>query len=253
MDRVETVRRDLLASPHAESALPAERGNQSGFGHWGKSRSLRRASSFSASPTANPVGVRKRMDRLHSTCLRAALAVSALALLAPSAAVAGTGGATYVPPPPPAKRAKIVDGVAIPPAGAPARVKNAIAAANRIIRKPYIYGGGHGPYAGPWTRTALDRGYDCSGTISFALYGGRFLTSPLNSSGFMGWGASGIGRWITVYTNPGHAYVVIAGLRLDTSVGERASAEDQRSGRGPRWRRYSRSPAGFTARHPSGY
>ena len=63
----------------------------------------------------------------------------------------------------------------------------------------------------------------------------------------------GEGRWITVYTNPGHAYVVIAGLRLDTSVGERASAEDRRSGRGPRWRTYNRSPSGFTARHPAGY
>ena len=192
--------------------------------------------------------------RLQTSCLRAALACAALALLVPSGAAAqSSGGATYVPPPPPAKRAKIVDGVAIPPVGAPARVKNAIAAANRIIRKPYVYGGGHSLYKGSGSRTALDRGYDCSGTISFALYGGRFLTSPLDSSSFMGWGQRGQGRWITVYTNPGHAYVVIAGLRLDTSGGDRLSAEDRRSGRGPRWRKYSRSPAGFTARHPAGY
>ena len=181
------------------------------------------------------------------------MAAAAIALLAPSGAAADSGGATYVPPPPPAKRAKIVDGIAIPPAGAPARVKNAIAAANRIVRKPYIYGGGHGPFSGPWSTTPLASGYDCSSTISFALYGGRFLTSPLNSSGFLGWGASGQGRWITVYTNPGHAYLVVAGLRLDTSVGERPSAEDRRSGRGPRWRQYNRSPSGFTARHPSGF
>ncbi len=194
------------------------------------------------------------MDRPNPTISRAAIAAAAIALLAPSgAAAARSGGATYVPPPPPAERAKIVDGVAIPPAGAPAKVKNAIAAANRIVRKPYVYGGGHGPYSGPWSRMSLDRGYDCSGTISFALYGGRFLESPLNSSGFMGWGASGKGRWITVYTNPGHAYLVIGGLRLDTSVGERPSAEDRRSGRGPRWRKYNRSPSGFIARHPSGY
>ncbi len=192
------------------------------------------------------------MDRLKSTILRAAMAAAAIALLAPSGAAAG-GGASYVPPPPPAKRAKIVDGVAIPPAGAPARVKNAIEAGNRIVTKPYLYGGGHGAYSGSWSRAPLDRGYDCSGTISFALYGGGFLSSPLNSSGFMSWGAGGQGRWITVYTNPGHAYLVIGGLRLDTSVGERASAEDRRSGRGPRWRKYNRSPSGFVARHPSGY
>jgi hypothetical protein len=182
------------------------------------------------------------------------MACAVLALLAPSGAAAkSSGGATYVPPPPPAKRAKIVDGVAIPPAGAPARVKNAIAAANRIIRKPYVYGGGHSPYKGSAMSAALDRGYDCSGTVSFALYGGRFLTSPLASGNFMTWGQRGEGRWITIYTNPGHMYAVIAGLRLDTSVGERASAEDRRSGRGPRWRQYNRSPAGFTARHPAGY
>ncbi len=194
------------------------------------------------------------MDRLNSKILRAATAAAAVALLAPAgAAAARSGGATYVPPPPPAKRAKIVNGVAIPPAGAPARVRNAIAAGNRIVSKPYLYGGGHGPYSGSWSRTSLDRGYDCSGTISLALYGGGFLKSPLNSSGFMSWGAPGEGRWITVYTNPGHAYVVIGGLRLDTSVGERASLEDRRSGRGPRWRKYNRSPSGFAARHPSGY
>ena len=181
------------------------------------------------------------------------MAAAAIALLAPSGAAAGSGGATYVPPPPPAKRAKIVDGVAIPPAGAPARVKNAIAAANRIVRMPYLYGGGHSLYEGRGLTTALDRGYDCSGTISFALYAGRFLASPLDSGSFMRWGDSGKGRWITVYTNPGHAYVVIAGLRLDTSGGDRLSAEDRRSGRGPRWRKYNRSPAGFTARHPARY
>src|SRR5665648_903555 len=117
MARVGIVRRDLLASPHAESVLIAERGTQGGFGHWGKSQSSRRASSFSASPSANPVGVRKSMRRLQSTLLRAVIAVAAFALVAPSGAAAG-GGATYVPPPPPAKRAKIVNGVAIPPAGA---------------------------------------------------------------------------------------------------------------------------------------
>lgn len=195
------------------------------------------------------------MRSLNQTFLRGVLVGTAALLLLPGSALAetqdGGGGATYVPPPPPAKRAKIVDGIAIPPKRAPKRVKRAIAAANRIVTKPYVYGGGHQAYKGNARRSRLDRGYDCSGTVSFALWGGRFLRSPLDSSGFMGWGRRGKGRWITVYSNPGHAYVVIAGLRLDTSVGERPSAEDRRSGDGPRWRRYTRSPGGYTVRHPS--
>jgi len=187
-------------------------------------------------------------------CLRALLACLAVALVLPVAAAGQTtssnGGASYVPPPPPAKKAKIVNGLAIPPADAPTRVKKAIAAANRIVSKPYVYGGGHKPYSRIWRK--LDRGYDCSGTVSHALRGGRFLKSPLDSGSFMSWGNRGKGRWITVYTNPGHAYVVIAGLRLDTSTGGRVAEEDM-SGDGPRWRNLGRSPRGFIARHPSGY
>ena len=161
----------------------------------------------------------------------------------------------YVPPPPPAQRAAISNGIAVPPAGAPARVKAAIAAANEIITKPYIYGGGHKPYTSSTASSvaALDRGYDCSGTVSYALFGGKFLKSPLDSGSFMSWGRSGIGRWITVYTNPGHAYVVIAGLRLDTSGGDRVTPQERASGSGPRWRKYSRRAAGFTARHPGSF
>jgi hypothetical protein len=194
--------------------------------------------------------------RLRHSFTIAALACACVLLLAPAGSLAQTrtGGATYVPPPPPAKRAKIVNGIAIPPIGAPARVARAIRAANRIIRKPYRYGGGHKPYTSLIaSRTRLDRGYDCSGSVSFALYGGRFLKSPLDSSSFMGWGQRGKGQWITVYTNPGHAYVVIAGLRFDTSGGDRQAAYERRSGSGPRWRKYNRSPAGFRARHPKGF
>jgi hypothetical protein len=184
-------------------------------------------------------------------CVAAAVAAPAGA----DAASSSTGGSAYVPPPPPAKRAKIVNGVAIPPQGAPARIKKVIAAANRIIRKPYVYGGGHETYQNGVRAAAadLDRGYDCSGTVSFALYGGRFLKSPLDSSSFMGWGRRGKGRWVTVYTNPGHAYVVIAGLRLDTSGGDRVARDEGRSGSGPRWRKYSRKPSGFSARHPKSF
>ena len=115
------------------------------------------------------------------------------------------------------KRAKLIDGVAHAPALAPPAVQAAVWAANQIVGKPYRWGGGHGK----WT----DTGYDCSGAVSFALHGGELLDSPLDSGSFMRWGRRGRGDWITVYTNPGHAYAVIAGLRLDTS------AVNDRSGR----------------------
>ena len=199
------------------------------------------------------------MSDRHRHIFACAIAVCAgLALCVPAPAFPRnlTGGSVYVPPPPPAKRAKIVNGIAVPPVGAPVRVKRAIEAANLIIRKPYVYGGGHKPdRPRKLAKVAanLDRGYDCSGTVSFALLGGRFLRSPLDSGSFMSWGRAGKGRWITVYTNPGHAYVVIGGLRLDTSGGDRLAPEEARTGRGPRWRKYNRSPLGFTARHPKGY
>ncbi len=120
----------------------------------------------------------------------------------------------------PGAKAKLVDGVAVAPASAPRRVKRAIAAANRIIDKPYCYGGGHGQWE--------SRCYDCSGTVSYALgkRGARVLDAPLPSGSFAGWEKGGRGRWITVYANGGHAYVVIAGLRLDTSM---------TPGNGPGW------------------
>jgi peptidoglycan hydrolase-like protein with peptidoglycan-binding domain len=122
---------------------------------------------------------------------------------------------------------------AIPPVSAPDPVKNAIYAANQLTLDPYRYGGGH--------RSFSDTAYDCSGAVSYALHGAGLLTSPLDSSGLMRWAMSGRGSWITVYTNPGHAYVVIAGLRFDTAgPGES----------GPRWRLAPRSSRGFRARHP---
>ena len=127
---------------------------------------------------------------------------------------------------------------AIAPDSAPQPVKDAIAAANRITDKPYRYGGGHGKWE--------DSGYDCSGAVSYALHGGDLLDRPLDSSGLARWGAAGRGEWITVYANSGHAYVVIAGLRFDTSS---AGAGGEK---GPRWRKTSRSPSGYTARHPDG-
>ncbi len=141
-------------------------------------------------------------------------------------------------------RARIVGGQAIAPAGAPAAVKTAIAAANRITGKPYRYGGGHGKVE--------DSAYDCSGAISYALIKAGLLGSPLPSGPFMRWGQPGPGKWITVWAHGGHAYVMIAGLRLDTGYrGRESSAVGNVPGSGPRWG-YARSTAGFTPRHPAG-
>jgi hypothetical protein len=158
----------------------------------------------------------------------------------PPPPVPDTGGTAPVIPPPPLSTTPLptaqlsADGrTAIAPASAPLQVKNVIYAANQITTKPYVYGGGH--------RTWKDRGYDCSGSVSYALHGGGLLTSPLPSTSFMRWGLPGRGLWITIYTNPGHAYLMIAGLRFDTSgPGER----------GPRWRRSARSSRAYVARHP---
>ena len=134
------------------------------------------------------------------------------------------------------------DGRAAIPRRAPRAVRAIIAAANQIIGKPYKWGGGHAKL--------LDRGYDCSGTVSYALIGAGLLEddTPLDSSRFMRWGDAGPGTWFTVYTNPGHAFAVIAGLRLDTSA-----AGDPSGLHGPRWRPTLRSTRGFRARHPEGF
>ena len=137
--------------------------------------------------------------------------------------------------PSPGERAVLVNGLAIAPKGAPAPVKAAIEAANRISNTPYIWGGGHGSFESP--------GYDCSGAVSYALHGAGLLSSPLDSTGLTFWGEPGEGGWITVYGHGGHAYIVIAGLRFDTSG---------TGGAGPRWHEDMRSPAGFIPRHPAG-
>jgi hypothetical protein len=185
-------------------------------------------------------------------CACLALPSSALAQTGGGGEVASdpetTGGASFVPPPPPPKKAKLVDGKVIAPASAPRAVKRMIEAANMIVGKPYRYGGGHKPFARSSSsgRVILDSGYDCSGAVSFALYGGRKLRSPLDSGSFMKWGLEGPGRWVTVYTNPGHAYIVIAGLRFDTSL------RDDPSRTGPAWSKRLRRDDSFVARHPRG-
>src|SRR3954467_15813102 len=165
-----------------------------------------------------------------------------LSLVVPATAAAQTsptGGAQFSDPSPivapGAKATLLPDGTAAAPADAPPQVQAAIFAANTLLDKPYKYGGGHAKVE--------DSGYDCSGTVSYALLAAKLVKGPLDSGSFMRWGLRGKGSWITVYTNPGHAFAVIAGLRFDTSgPGQR----------GPRWRSGARPSRGFAARHPEG-
>jgi hypothetical protein len=127
------------------------------------------------------------------------------------------------------------NGVAYAPTRAPYRVKVAIWAANQLRGKPYKWGGGH--------RGWRDSGYDCSGSVSYVLHAAGLLGTPQDSRGFMRYGEKGLGRWISIYANNGHVFMVIAGVRFDTSgMGQK----------GPRWRPYARSAAGFKVRHPAG-
>lgn len=139
----------------------------------------------------------------------------------------------------PGATARFVGGLAAAPMSAPASVQAIVWAGNQIIGLPYIFGGGHGSFTSP--------GYDCSGTVSFALHGASLLATPMDSSEFMHWGGGGIGQWVTVFTNPGHAYMTIAGLRLDTSA-----ADDPSDQQGPRWRPLRPANGGFKVRHPVG-
>lgn len=135
-------------------------------------------------------------------------------------------------------RAIVRGGIAYAPTNAPESVKRAIWAVNNIRRKPYKWGGGHGSFS--------DSGYDCSGTVSYALHNAGALGSPMPSSGLTHYGESGRGKWVTVYARNGHTFAVIAGLRLDTTNLHNGADE------GPRWRADFRSPSGFQARHPMG-
>jgi cell wall-associated NlpC family hydrolase len=143
---------------------------------------------------------------------------------APSAINGGTHNATALD-----------NGVALPPLEAPAPVLKIIEAGNTIARTPYKWGGGHGRF--------LDTGYDCSGSVSFALYAAGLIGGPEDSSGLMHWGKPGKGKWITIYANAGHVYMEVAGIRFDTS-GAKVT--------GSRWQNDLRTNAGFVARHPAG-
>jgi cell wall-associated NlpC family hydrolase len=149
---------------------------------------------------------------------------------------AGETGEIEVPQ---AGKAALIGGRAVAPANAPALVKRVIAAANHIRLTPYIWGGGHGSW--------ISSGYDCSGAVSYALHGGKMLTTPLTSGSLETFGEAGPGQWITIYANAQHTYMVVAGLRFDTA--------GDTSGSGPRWHPTTAAAATgrYIVRHPVGY
>jgi cell wall-associated NlpC family hydrolase len=149
---------------------------------------------------------------------------------------AGAAGSEEEPPEAPTEKAYIgSDGLAVAPASAPDEVRAIIEAGNAIATKPYKYGGGHSR----WN----DSGYDCSGSISYVLHAAGLLDQALDSTGFMSWGEPGRGTWVTIRANPGHAYLIVAGLRFDTSA---------RRQTGTRWSEQMRSARGYRGRHPEG-
>ena len=183
---------------------------------------------------------RRRSAALALATAAAIIAIPSTALAAKGSGGVGMGGAGTTPPTTgqttPGAHAKLQNGFAIPPASAPTKVRRAIEAANEIVKgKPYCLGGGHA--------RRHDRCYDCSGSVSYALTGAGLLDASMPSGSFSRWGEPGKGRWITTYSNSGHIYAVIAGLRLDTSMTD---------GDGPGWSTEMRSSSGYIARHPAG-
>ncbi|HMI81622.1 MAG TPA: hypothetical protein VK480_07525 [Solirubrobacterales bacterium] len=180
----------------------------------------------------------ERQEALDALQSREAALSDNLASISEQVASEGGDATTGLLPAPlnPGQEARVInESEASAPASAPQAVKEVIAAANAIADLPYLWGGGHGSFE--------SSGYDCSGALSYALHGGGLLESPLDSTGLSTWGEPGPGRWITVYANAGHAWMVVAGIAFDTS-----------GGAGPRWHDpWASSPEGFVARHPAGY
>ena len=149
---------------------------------------------------------------------------------------------TPAPTGPPGRATLLPDGTAVAPANAPPAVQAAIYAGNEIRTRPYKWGGGH--------RSFYDSGYDCSGAVSYLLHAAGFLTSPMTSGGLAtSWGILGKGWWITVFANPSHTYMKVAGLRFDTS----SNGEKLNQGSGPRWRATKRKPRGYSIKHFPAY
>jgi hypothetical protein len=163
----------------------------------------------------------------------------------------GSGGTAFEPAPAtpstpvgpvvPGFKAKIIHGVAYAPSYAPIQVQQLIWAGDAIRNKPYVYGGGHGAW--------ISRGYDCSGSVSYVLHAAGVIPTSMDSSQMMSWGAPGLGQWITVYANPGHAFIQVAGIRLDTSAEQDPHPS---RGSGPRWRPLMKRTRSYVARHFAG-
>ena len=168
-------------------------------------------------------------------------AVPAMAQTGGTGSPGSTTTTTTTPPPSGTTAVLNSDGSATAPAGAPRQVRKAINAANRIRTKPYVWGGGHGKWK--------SRGYDCSGAVSYVLHAAGLLRRPM-TSGTLGtrWGAPGTGQWITVFGNPSHAWMIVAGLRFDTSQ----AGDPLSQGSGPRWRTTVRSAGTYSARFSPG-
>ena len=164
-----------------------------------------------------------RVSRPDARVLRTTVETSRVA--APTAPVAPATGKAVVG----------ANGLATAPADAPPLVRAIIDAGNRIATKPYKYGGGHGNWE--------DSGYDCSGSMSYAFHGAGMLATALDSTGFMSWGEAGKGQWVTIYAKGSHAFMIVAGLRFDTSG---------RASQGTRWQADMRPAAGYVVRHPVG-
>lgn len=209
--------RDAVAAMQREAAA-ARRQAEARFGELKAAQAERRAA----------------LEALES---REAALSSNLASISEQIASEGGPVATGEAPAPltPGQTAELIsESEAAAPASAPEAVKAVIAAANAIAHTPYLWGGGHGSFE--------SSGYDCSGALSYALHGGGLLESPLDSTGLTTWGEPGPGKWITVYGNAGHAWMMVAGIAFDTS-----------GGAGPRWHSPPvSSTEGFIARHPPG-
>jgi cell wall-associated NlpC family hydrolase len=194
----------------------------------------------------NTRSLKRRLVVAGTTLCVLAVAVPASAQTGGSGPPGSTTTTSTTPAPapvgPPGKAKIRKDGTAVAPADAPSQVQAAIGAANAIHTLPYVWGGGH--------RTFYDRGYDCSGAVSYVLHAAGLLASPMTSGSLASsWGAPGKGRWITVYGNASHAYMVIAGKRFDTSSG----GDRWNQGSGPRWRKKKRKPLGFTGKYYPGF
>jgi peptidoglycan hydrolase-like protein with peptidoglycan-binding domain len=181
----------------------------------------------------------KKFEKRYRQHVNGVLSRGEQRVLKSKATGSSTGAASPEPEPTqPVVRGKATinsDGTATPPPDAPATIKRIIEAGNEIASKPYKYGGGHGSWK--------DSGYDCSGSVSYALHGGGLLKTARSSGEFGNWGTSGRGKWISIYFNSGHMYMRIAGLRYDTS----GATQD-----GTRWHYSSRSASGYQIRHPRG-